>query len=274
LDTRTGEERWKIDFPAQFSTPLQPFGAACSPIIVNDFIYVQLGGGLTKISLADGTVQWRVLEGEDSMMSKGAFSSPTVATIAGTKQLVVQTREQLCGVSLENGEVYWKEAIEAFRGMNILTPTIVGDRIFTAAHSGISQLFEITNAGEWKVSEVWNQKTQGYMSSPVVIEKNIYMHMKNERAVCLSLTDGEIQWTGPPASKYWSMIHNGNRILALSADGQLRLINATPAKYEVIDTVKVAEDSWAYLALIEQPDQSPLVVVRALDELAVYRWGK
>lgn len=274
LDTATGEERWKIDFPAQFSTPLQSFGAACSPVIVDEHVYVQLGGGLTKIGLQGGKVVWNVLGGGGNMMSSGAFSSPTVATVAGTKQLLVQTREKLCGVSLETGEVYWSEPIEAFRGMNILTPTVIGDKIFTAAHSGVSQLFEITHDDQWKVTEVWNQKTQGYMSSPVVIDEQIYLHMKNERVACLSVADGEIQWTSPPASKYWSMVHNGDRILALSADGQLRLVEATPEKYEVTDTAKVAEDSWAYLAVIDAPEQPTLVAVRALDKLTVYRWAE
>ncbi|TWT96397.1 PQQ-binding-like beta-propeller repeat protein [Neorhodopirellula pilleata] len=268
FDPKTGAERWRIDFPAKYQTPLQSFGAVCSPLIMDDAVYVQLGGGLTKINLADGEVVWRTLQGGDNMMSSGAFSSPSVATIAGVEQLLVQTRDELCGVTPDRGEVLWKEPIEAFRGMNILTPLAIGDRIFTAAHSGKSQLFEIQSTGDgMQVNEVWNQKTQGYMSSPVVIDGSIYLHLKNERLTCLAVDDGAIRWTSPPVGKYWSMIHNGNRILSLSSDGLLRLIDANPEQYQVIDEIKVAEDSWAYLA--KDGDQ---VIIRALDSIQVYTW--
>lgn len=267
-EPQTGAERWRIDFPAELQTPLQSFGAVCSPLILDDAVYVQLGGGLTKINLADGEVLWRVLQGGDSMMSSGAFSSPSVATIAGVEQLLVQTRDELCGVTPDSGGVLWKEPIEAFRGMNILTPLAIGDRVFTAAHSGKSQLFEIQSVGnQMKVSEVWSQKTQGYMSSPVVIDDAIYLHLKNERFTCLAIDDGTIRWTSPPVGKYWSMVHNGSSILSLSSDGLLRLIDANSEQFRVIDELRVAEDSWAYLA--KDGDQ---IIIRALDSIQVYSW--
>ena len=109
---------------------------------------MQTGGALVKLSLDDGSVIWKCLENEAGMMSSGAFSSPTIASIAGLRQLLVQTRNELCGVDLETGKVLWKEPIEAFRGMNILTPLVFGDRVFTSAHSGKAQLFEITRSAQ------------------------------------------------------------------------------------------------------------------------------
>lgn len=69
------------------------------------------------------------------MTSTGALSSPVLVTIAGAQQLVVQTRYELCGVSPDDDTVLWKQPIEAFRGMNILTPLVIGDSVFTAAAS-------------------------------------------------------------------------------------------------------------------------------------------
>ena len=48
---------------------------------------------------------------------------PVIAIIAGKRQLVVQTRTRLCGVDLGDGSLLWSNAIEAYRNMNILTPT-------------------------------------------------------------------------------------------------------------------------------------------------------
>ncbi|MEM6979594.1 MAG: PQQ-binding-like beta-propeller repeat protein [Planctomycetota bacterium] len=268
LDPKTGDQRWEIDFPDQFDQPLQAFGAVCSPLIDGDAVYVQLGGGLTKVDLETGDVQWQVLSATGGM-SGGAFSSPSLATINGQRQLLVQTRLELCGVDLETGDVYWKEPIEAFRGMNILTPMAIGDSVFTAAHSGRSQLFSIQQDAEqdWTANEIWQQKTQGYMSSPIRIDDSIYLHLKNERFACLSVTDGSIRWTSPPVGKYWSMVAAGDKILALANDGTLRLIRANPETFDVIDEMKVADDSWAYLAV-----ENSQVIIRSLDALKVFAW--
>jgi len=268
MDPKTGTEQWRIDFPGDMGKPLEAFGGVCSPLIHEGAVYVQLGGGLTKVILATGEVAWQVLDSQVGM-SGGAFSSPSLATINGKLQLLVQTRTELCGVDLESGQTLWAEPIEAFRGMNILTPLAVGDQVFTAAHSGRSQMFDIRGGdSSWSVSETWRQKTQGYMSSPVELDNKIYLHLKNERFTCLDAEDGTIHWTSPPVGKYWSMVHNGEKILALASDGVLRLIEATPEEYRVLDQVKVADDTWAYLAI-----NGKTIVVRDLNSLQVYQWN-
>jgi outer membrane protein assembly factor BamB len=269
LDPKTGREKWRIDFPAQMGTQLPSFGAVCSPLIDDGAVYVQTGGALVKVALEDGSVIWKSLENSEGMMSGGAFSSPTIATLDGRRQLVVQTREELCGVDLDTGAVWWQQPIEAFRGMNILTPLVSGDRIFTSAHSGRAQLFEVKLAADnrWSVNELWEQKLQAYMSSPVILDESIYLHMKNQRVASLALQDGSIRWTSEPFGKYWSMVHNGDQVLALDNGGELLLIRKSDSELDVIDRLKVADDSWAHLAL-----QGDLVIVRDLAALKVYRW--
>ena len=175
----------------------------------------------------------------------------------------------MCAVDLLTGKVLWREKIEAFRGMNILTPLVIGDRVYTSAHSGKAQLFNIAcdQNDQWSVTEVWNQKTQAYMSSPVVIGDTIFLHAKSQRVVATSLTDGAIRWTSPPQGKYWSMVAGGNRILALADAGDLLLIDGSDDAFRIIDKTKVANDSWAHLAI-----QGDLVIVRDLNSLQVFRW--
>lgn len=280
LDTKTGSEKWRVDFAKQFNAPLQAFGCVCSPLIDGDAVYIQVGGGTTKLSLADGKMIWQTLKGGDSMMSGGAFSSPIIATIAGQRQLVVATRERLAGVALDDGRELWSEPIESFRGMNILTPVVAGDRLFSSAHSGRSRMFNVTaqDGSVAKVDEVWENKSQAYMSTPIVMGDHLYMHLKNQRMVCMSIVDGTEQWTTQPFGKYWSMVANpdSETILSLDADGQLRLIAADAKAFRLLSEAKVAEDSWAHLAVqpvAEAGDGKGFwVIVRALDRLRVYRW--
>ncbi len=205
LDTESGRELWRVDFVEQLGTPLPSFGFASSPLIVGNFVYVQAGGGFVKLDKMTGKIVWRTLDDGGGMFGS-AFSSPYLATIAGTPQLLVQTRTKLAGVDPERGTVLWEQEIPAFRGMNILTPTVVGDTVFTSSYGGKSFLFGLGKAeGTWRVHEKWVNRFQGYMSSPVVIDGYLYLHMKNQRFACIDLASGRERWVTKPYGKYWSM---------------------------------------------------------------------
>lgn len=268
LDGASGKELWRADFKQMFETKGQTFGFVCSPLIDGGFLFVQTSGGLVKLNCANGEMAWRSLDESGGMMG-GAFSSPMLAELAGVKQLVVQTRAKLCGVDPEGGEELWSVAIPSFRDMNILTPTILGDRIFTSSYGGGALMYEVTKSDSGlAVNEIWKNTTEAYMSSPVVIEGKIYLHLRNQRFCCLDPANGESLWRTTPFGKYWSMAVNGTRVLALDEVGDLILFDANPAEYTELDRLHVSDSStWAHLAVVDGQ-----VFVRALDELVVYEW--
>ncbi|MEY4188525.1 MAG: outer membrane protein assembly factor BamB precursor [Planctomycetota bacterium] len=268
LDAATGKELWRADFREMFSTVGQTFGFVCSPLVDEGFVYVQTSGGLVKLNCETGELAWRGLKEQGGMMG-GAFSSPVLATLAGVRQIVVQTRAKLCGVDLATGADLWSVAIPSFRDMNILTPTIIGDRIFTSCYGGGALMYEVTKGESGlQIAEVWKNKTEAYMSSPVVIDGRIYLHLRNQRFCCLDPANGESLWRTTPFGKYWSMAVNGKRVLALDEAGDLILFEADPAEYKEIDKVHVTDaTAWAHIAIADGQ-----VFVRALDSLIVYRW--
>jgi outer membrane protein assembly factor BamB len=205
-------------------------------------------------------------------MNSSPFASPRVHTFGDSEQLVSLGRTSLTGISLTDGKTLWEKNVPAFRGMNILTPTFVGSGILTATYGGKAHFFEPTLSGDknWQVEEKWNQKFQGYMSSPVVVGQHAFLHGRSGRMVCLEMQSGEIKWTSTESlGKYCSMVTNGDKILALSANGKLRLMSANPDKYEVIDTVEISdEETWAHIGLADNQ-----IFVRALNSLSVYQWG-
>jgi outer membrane protein assembly factor BamB len=106
------------------------------------------------------------------------------------------------------------------------------------------------------------------MSSPVVIGGHLYLHLKNQRFCCLNASTGEECWRTEPFGKYWSLVTDGERILALDQRGELLLIRANPEQFELLDRRKVAEDSWAHVAL-----GNGRVYVRDLNALMVFDWN-
>ena len=268
LQLQTGEIEWTVDFVKEFGSSLPSFGFVSSPLIEGDFLYVQAGGGLVKVEKSTGKVVWRVLN-DGGGMGGSAFSSPVIETIDGVKQLVVQTRSQLAGVDLDSGDVLWKHEIEAFRGMNILTPTVYNDQIFTSSYGGGSVLINASNdQGSWNSSQTWRNKLQGYMSSPIIIDGHAYLHQRNQRFACINLETGKEAWITTPFGEYWSMVSNGDSILALDSRGELLLIDPSPEEFRLVDRRKVSESpTWAHLVVVDDE-----LYVRALDRLTVYNW--
>ncbi len=268
LDAANGNQRWRVDFTQRYGTPLPDFGFSSSPLVVGDDLYVQAGGGLVKLDKHTGDSRWRSLDDGGGMFGS-AFSSPIFTRLAGQQQLVVQTRKRLVGVDPADGTVHWSEEIPAFRGMNILTPTVFGDAVLTSAYGGKTNLFAIGTSGDgMRVEPVWTNKLQGYMSTPVVIDGHAYLHLRNRRFACVELASGEIRWTTKPYGDYWSLVAQGDKILALDQTGSLYLIRANPDEFELLDSQTISEEeTWGHLAVSGEN-----LYVRELHAIAAYRW--
>ena len=100
----------------------------------------------------------------------------------------------------------------------------------------------------------------------VIAQKRILRRIERLRSRGLG---GRAYWiSGPTGDSYWSLVAQGDRILALNDTGRLRLIRANPEAFEVIDEIAVADDqTWASLAVAGRD-----VVVREQHGIAAFRW--
>jgi outer membrane protein assembly factor BamB len=271
LDVQNGRERWRFDFVDRLGAPLPDFGFVSSPLVHGDSVYVQAGASLVRLNKGTGELVWRTLEDRGGMWGS-AFSSPVIAELAGQQQLLVQTRQQLAGVDLADGRVLWEHVIEAFRGMNILTPVHHEDMLFTSAYGGrtVGLLVSREEDDAFTVSPAWQHKAQGYMNTPVIIDGVAYIHLRSQRAMAIDVNSGRERWTSDRRfGKYCSFVAQGDRILALEERGELILLRANPERFEVIDERRLTEgETWAHLAVVG--DQ---VFVRELNALTAYRWA-
>ncbi|MDB6132583.1 MAG: pyrrolo-quinoline quinone [Verrucomicrobiales bacterium] len=269
LDVKSGKERWRVDFVKQLKAPLPDFGFVCSPLLDDSSVYVQAAASFLKLDKRTGEILWRTLTDKGGMMGS-AFSSPVFAELAGKRQLVVQTREKLAGVNPADGQVLWEHPVEAFRGMNILTPVVLGDTLFTSTYGGGTLGFKVAQAdGKFTVSESWRIKGQGYMTTPVIIDGTAYHHLKSQRVMATDLATGRELWTSDQFfGKYWSLVAQGGRILALDQRGLLFLFHADKEKFTLLDQRKLSDsDTWAHLAVAG--DQ---LFIRELNGLIACRW--
>jgi outer membrane protein assembly factor BamB len=269
LDVADGSVVWRVDFMEKLGTSLPSFGCVCSPLVADGAVYMQAGASVVRLEADTGEIVWRSLAAKGGMMDS-AFSSPIIATLGGQRQLVVQTREELAGLDLETGTVLWQQPVKAYRGMNILTPVVHGDLVFTSTYGGRTLGFRVLHGEDgFGVEQAWQHKSQGYMSTPVLVDNHVYHHLRSQRVICMDVLTGEERWTSDRSfGTYWSLVAQGDRLLALDQGGELFLLKATPAAYEPIDSRVVADsETWAHLAVAD--DQ---LFVRAVDGLKAWRW--
>ena len=269
LDAQTGKERWRVDFVKKLETPAPDFGFVCSPLVDGEFVYVQAGASFVQLNKRRGELVWRTLADKGGMWGS-VFSSPMFAELGGKRQLVVQTREKLAGVDPADGRVLWEQPVEAFRGMNILTPVAYKDTLFTSTYGGKTIGFKVAQAeGKFTVTEAWKHKAQGYMSTPVIIDAVAYHHLKSQRMMAIEVETGRELWTSDKSfGKYMSLVAQGERILALDQRGKLFLFRSSQKKFEQLDQRKLTDaETWAHLAIAGDE-----LFVRELNALTAYQW--
>lgn len=271
LDVRTGAELWRVDFVKKLEAAVPDFGFVCSPLVDGDAVFVQAGASVVKLNKRTGEILWRALKDRGGMWGS-VFSSPVIATLGGQRQLIVQTREKLAGLTLDKGDVLWTQPVEAFRGMNILTPVIYQDTVFTSTYGGKTVGFKIAlTEGKFTSTVSWTHKSQGYMSTPVVVDGVAYEHLKSQRVMAIEIGTGRELWTTDQSfGKYWSLVANGDRILGLDQRGWLFLFRANREQFDLLDQRKLAnEEAWAHLAVAGDE-----LFVRELRALTAYRWSE
>ncbi len=270
LDGETGKELWRVDFVKDFGTPVPDFGFVCSPLVDDTGVYVQAGGCFTKLDKSNGKVLWKSLKDGGGTMGS-AFSSPVFAQLAGRDMAVVQTRTKLAGVDRKTGEEIWSKEIPSFRGMNILTPVPHGDDgIFTSTYGGNTRLLRLkSDGGKYSADDAWTLKYEGNMTTPVIVGGHAYFLGKDKRVMCVDVATGAEKWrTDERFGEYWSLVANGDKILALDNRGILHLLKANPKEYEPLDQRKVSDsEAWAHLAVCDKE-----IYIRDLKGLTAWSW--
>jgi hypothetical protein len=70
-------------------------------------------------------------------------------------------------------------------------------------------------------------------------------------------------------SDYASLVAKNDRILALTADGDILMIETNPKEFKIIDSIKVSDQpTWAHLALCGNE-----IFIRELKGIAKFKWS-
>lgn len=257
---KDGKLIWQVDFAKEFGSVTARWGDASSPILIDDMIIMEAGGsdsrGFIAFNKNDGKVVWTNGDGE------AHYNSPLLVTIDGKQQIIFTNRNMLFSFNLE-GDTNWTHKLP-FSHLKAM-PVLVGtDKIFL---SGVRNPgFTIVQIKDNKATKVLdgNSMKNDYSSS---CYKDGYLYGFHVAALrCISAETGDVKWTKRGMGK-GSLILIDNKLLVLSDQGKLAIVDATPDAYtEKSITQVINGKSWTAPSFYNGK-----VYVRNLTEMACYK---
>jgi len=242
-DAATGKRLWQRNAMKDFNTPKGYFGAACSPLVFEDKVLLNVGGSnscLVAFDAASGKTAWQALNDE------AGYSSPVVAPINGQPRAVFFTRNGLAVVDPRDGKVQaqlrWRARSQA--SVNAATPIVSGNQIFLTSSYGTGAILIDMASGAPK--EVWSgdDSLSCHYSTPVLKDGFLYgYHGRQETGAelrCVEWKSGKVKWTKEQFGA-GSILLVKNRLLAVREQGQIVLLEATPAAFKGVATHKAFE---------------------------------
>jgi outer membrane protein assembly factor BamB len=267
-DLATGKLLWRK--PA--TTPVQEYGTASSPIGDGANVIAFLGGNdagaLTAMDAATGTVKWR-WTGDGP-----GYTSPILATIAGTRQIITQSQNKLIGVAAADGRLLWEAPLKTPYGQNSVTPLVVNDVVISAGLDTPTMAYAIT-AGPgkgWTATPRWrNEQLSMYMSSPAASGSTIFGLSNKNRGqfFAIDAATGKTLWAGKGReAENASIVRAGNFLLLATTNSELIVARPSATAFEEVKRYTIADSAmWAHPAFTGRS-----IIVKDVDKLIVWEF--
>jgi outer membrane protein assembly factor BamB len=229
-----GKKVWSRQVYEEFGAPEGYFGAGSSPIVEGDKLLLNVGGrggaGLVAFGVADGKTVWQ------STDEAASYSSPTAATINGTRHVVFVTRLNVVSVDPQTGGVRFQFPFGQ-RGptVNAANPLILGDHVFVSASYGVGAQW--AKIGAKGATPVWENDDVMSSQYTTCVEAGGVLYgidgRQDQGSVRLRAFDppsGKIFWTEEDFGT-GNLILAGDKLLIMKTDGELVLAEASPKAY-------------------------------------------
>lgn len=238
VDADTGKLVWRKETKGK-----PQFFTSDSPLVADGLCVVHVGapgkGELTAFDLAKGETKW-AWSGDGP-----SYGSPVLATLGGTKQVVVLTDKNIVGVGFADGKLLWQAPLTGGR-YNTGTPVIDGETVIISGTA-----FSITKDGEkFAAKQIWKDQAPHQYNTPVLRDGVLYGLTGQGRMTKLYAQDaktGKVLWDDATArGECGTVLDAGAVLLSLSSNSELVVLKPSKDKFEEVAKYKVAPTpTWA-----------------------------
>lgn len=267
----TGARVWAVDLVKTYGGVRPQWGYSGTPLVQDGVIYVAAGGAgghaLLALRLTDGSLIWH--SGDDG----AAYSSPVMATLAGTTQVVAFVSGGAVGLEPATGRELWRFPWETSYDVNAATPLLLGDdRLFIASGygSGGVALRVTQSEGTFRAEQLWRSKRMKNRMATSVLYKGTLYGFNESRLTALDASNGEELW-GQDGFGRGTVLGAGDDVIVLGENCELALIRTDRKAFRRIGNLRhdvSAEPCWTVPSLSDG-----VLVLRDARELVALRVG-
>ena len=228
LRLENGERLWSHRVLEENGSSNLEWGTSGSPLVDEGRVIVNAGG-----SEGRSLVAYRASTGEPLWTAGDArqsYSSATIATLAGRRQILVFNRQSVAGHDAATGALLWEQPWPA-KQPNVAQPLLLGgDRVLFSAGYGVgSKLYEIgaTPDGPLSAKVVWESPRLKAKFTNVFFHDGFVYGLDDGVFSCLDPTDGQRKWREGRYG-HGQAVLVGDLFLVQAEDGEVALVEPSP----------------------------------------------
>jgi outer membrane protein assembly factor BamB len=274
FDAKTGKDIWQVDLAKEYDAPPPDYGYAESVLIDGNKLYVRPAGKKGHQVCLDKNTG-KQLWANTQIPGAAGYTSPVVSDIAGIRQVIGGSSVCYYGVDAATGRLLWKVDAVNGQSLNINDVIVNGNNIFISTGYGLGcMLYRLNVKGNEIVTEkVWNAAIMDNNHGGVVYYNGyVYGSGSDTRGwYCIDFMTGGQKWRS--TSDEGTITFADGMLYALDQRGTIKLLKASPEKYEVAGSFKLPSGGqgsyWAHPVVCNKR-----LYIRHDDKIFVYDVGK
>jgi outer membrane protein assembly factor BamB len=228
LRLENGERLWSRRVLEENGSSNLEWGTSGSPLVDGDRVIVNAGGpegrSLVAYGASTGEPLWTAGHARQS------YSSATLATLAGRRQILILNGASVAGHDAETGALLWEQPWPGTQP-NVPQPLpLPDDRVLFSAGYGVgSKLYEIGGAPDGRLSArlVWESPRLKAKFTNVFFHGGFVYGLDDGVFACLDPRDGQRRWRSGRYG-HGQAILVGGLFLVQAEDGEVVLIEPSP----------------------------------------------
>jgi len=259
LDATNGELKWTISLVRELGTIVPEWYTGQCPLVEGDKVILAPGGRaalLLAVDLATGKPLWQTPNPRGWKMT---HSSIMPMDFADRRLYVYCASGGVVGVDAKDGAMLFETSDWRISIATVPSPLPLSDgRVFlTGGYNAGSLMVQLREENKTLLPKTLFRLTPEVFGAtqhtPILKDGHLYGVRADGRFVCLGL-DGKVVWTSGPGETFGlgSFLLGGDLIFALNDSGKLSLIEATPARFNLLGQAQILKgrESWAPMALV------------------------
>jgi outer membrane protein assembly factor BamB len=224
--------------------PQNHYGYASSLLVYGNLLIVQYDNSNTPriiaLDMATGAERWN-----KERKDKITWSSPIIAYINNTPQLVLMGNPAITAYNPDNGEQYWR--VEGLSGEVASSPCSAAGLVFGASeYAALIAVDASTGTTLWTANDYLPE-----VSSPVATGDNVYLATSYGVLACYDAKTGELKHSRELNTEFYSSpVITEGKLYVFSNSGELYIYSAN-SDFELLNSFETGQRTFATPALTD-----------------------